>query len=279
MSEIAQYNEISKLYDSTREAAEAHILKSLMENFTGKSVKDMDIIDIGCGTGNYSKYFLQFEPHSLVLMDASEGMISKAKAKLSPDPAKTSLSFKQVVLPEMPYDDNSFDAAMINLVLHHLEKNPDGKSFPKVVQTLKEAYRILKPGGVLTITTVTPEQLDGNWFSKLVPQNTERWHKRLLTHKQMKTILEESGFKLVSAQSTLMASYHPNHDNIEGPLEKSWRDSISFWGTCTESEIQDMIQKVTKMKNEGTLQEFYEKHEKIHIFGALEILAAKKEVK
>jgi SAM-dependent methyltransferase len=162
--------------------------------------------------------------------------------------------------------------------LHHLDKNPDGKSFPVVLKTLKEAYRVLKPGGVLTIIFVTPEQLNANWFSHLVPENTQRWHKRLLSHKQLKTCLEESGFSLKAAFTTLMASYHPEHSNPEGPLSESWRNSISFWGTCSESEIQEMIQNVTRMKNEGTLQEFYETHEKIDIFGALEILAAKKDI-
>lgn len=76
----------------------------------------MDIIDIGCGTGNFSKYFLRFEPRNLALMDASEGMLSKAKDKLQSVPPSTNLSFKHVVLPNMPYEDNSFDAAMMNLV-------------------------------------------------------------------------------------------------------------------------------------------------------------------
>jgi ubiquinone/menaquinone biosynthesis C-methylase UbiE len=78
--------------------------------------QEMDIIDIGCGTGNYAEYFLQFEPRSLTLMDANEGMLAKAKAKLPSDHPKTRLSFKQVVLPEMSYGDNLYDAAMMNLV-------------------------------------------------------------------------------------------------------------------------------------------------------------------
>ena len=39
MSKIANYNELSKSYDSVREPADACILKGLMENFTGKPVK------------------------------------------------------------------------------------------------------------------------------------------------------------------------------------------------------------------------------------------------
>lgn len=76
----------------------------------------MDIIDIGCGTVSFSKYFLQFEPWCITLMDASEGMLNKAKDKLQPVLPSTNLSFKHVILPDMPYEDNSFDAAMINLV-------------------------------------------------------------------------------------------------------------------------------------------------------------------
>lgn len=39
MSKIANYNDISQSYDSAREAADACILKSLMESVTGKCVK------------------------------------------------------------------------------------------------------------------------------------------------------------------------------------------------------------------------------------------------
>lgn len=39
MRKIANYNDISQSYDSAREAADACILKSLMESVTGKCVK------------------------------------------------------------------------------------------------------------------------------------------------------------------------------------------------------------------------------------------------
>lgn len=163
-------------------------------------------------------------------------------------------------------------------VLHHLEKNPDGKSFPVVSKTLKEVYRILKPGGVLTIISVTPEQLGANWFSHLVPENTQRWHKRLPSHKQLKTCLEEAGLSLKSAFTTLIPSHFPGLDNPESILNESWRKNASFFGTCTETELQNMIRSATRMKNEGTLQEFCDTHNRIDTFGPTEILAARKEI-
>ena len=38
MSKVVNYDELSKSFDSVREPADACILKSLMENFTGKCV-------------------------------------------------------------------------------------------------------------------------------------------------------------------------------------------------------------------------------------------------
>lgn len=39
MSKIENYDEVSKSYDSTRGATDAYIVKGMMENFTGKTVK------------------------------------------------------------------------------------------------------------------------------------------------------------------------------------------------------------------------------------------------
>lgn len=82
----------------------------------------MDIIDIACGTGNYADYFKQFKPQSLTLIDASEGMLDEAKAKLMSPLKKPRLSFKKAILPEIPYEDNSFDVGMINMVSALSEK-------------------------------------------------------------------------------------------------------------------------------------------------------------
>ncbi|XP_062615310.1 demethylmenaquinone methyltransferase-like [Saccostrea cucullata] len=278
MSNLTNYNEVSKVYDCGRKAFDGHVLKSTMENFTEKKFQEMDIIDIGSGTGNFSEYFTQFEPRSLTLLDASEGMLNKARAKVKTPSNRTQLTFKQAVLPEIPYKDNSFDAGMINHVVHHLEKNPDGDSYPVLLKTLKQVYRILKPGGVLTIITDTPENLEGNWFVHLVPGAMKKWHKLLPTHKQMKDMLKDSGFTLKSAFRSLMMSYFPVYGDLDGPLHESWRNLNSFWDVCTDTEIQNMVRKVTQMKEEGTLKKYFESHHKIDSTGAYEIFVVKKEL-
>ncbi|XP_062612102.1 ubiquinone/menaquinone biosynthesis C-methyltransferase UbiE-like isoform X1 [Saccostrea cucullata] len=277
MSNITDYyNKVCKMYDKRRRVADAYVHKSLMENFTGKSIGDMDILDAGCGTGNYACYFLDHEPRSLTLVDASDGMLSVAREKLQSPNLKTKLSFKTGVLPNIPFEDNSFDSVMMNLVLHHLEINPDGKSYPNIAKTIKEVYRVLKPRGALTVTTLTPEQFEAYWFCHLVPGAMKQYAKKFPYHKQMKDMLTEAGLTLKTALNMLTTDYHPGHDNLEGPLQEDWRNHLLFWDTCSETEIQDMVQRVQKMKEEGTLRDFYNTHEKTHIFGALQILAAQK---
>ena len=39
MSKVTNYNEVSKTYDTGRQASDAHVIKSLMEHFTGKNVQ------------------------------------------------------------------------------------------------------------------------------------------------------------------------------------------------------------------------------------------------
>lgn len=79
-----------------------------------------------------------------------------------------------------------------------------------------------------------------------------------------------------SSYKTLMASYFPEQRDLEGPLHESWRNLNSFWAICTQSEIQDMVEKVTLMKNENSLREFFQKHDTTYSVGALELFAAQK---
>jgi predicted SAM-dependent methyltransferase len=158
-----------------------------------------------------------------------------------------------------------------------LEDHPDGKSFPTVLKTFKEVYRVLKPGGVLTILNETPENLNGNWYAQLYPQISKRYEQKLPSHKQIKEMLVQSGFAVKSVLKTLWPSFLPEYDHLGGPLEESWRNENSFWTVFTESETQEMIKKVTEMKNNGSLQGFFDKQNNIETVGTYEIFAAKKE--
>lgn len=51
----------------------------------------------------------------------------------------------------LPYEDNKFDAVIINQVVHHLDDMDKDENFPGFEHVVKEFYRVLKPGGKLLI--------------------------------------------------------------------------------------------------------------------------------
>jgi SAM-dependent methyltransferase len=58
-----------------------------------------------------------------------------------------------IELEKLPFDDGSFDAVIFNELFEHLRINP--------IFTFSELLRVLKPGGILTLSTPNLKSLDG----------------------------------------------------------------------------------------------------------------------
>lgn len=80
-------------------------------------VQDIHVLDAGCGTGNYALEFIQHGVGHVTLLDASPGMLEKAKSKLSEHIASGKVTdVIEAMIPMLPFPDGSFDAIMYNLV-------------------------------------------------------------------------------------------------------------------------------------------------------------------
>lgn len=78
-------------------------------------------MDAGCGTGNYAKYFLEYGIGVVSLLDASVAMMDKAKAKLEIEIKAGKIgSIVQATLPEIPFEDGTFDVVVFNTVSCHI---------------------------------------------------------------------------------------------------------------------------------------------------------------
>jgi len=72
------YNSISKVYDQVREE-ELEELYGLLDGV--EICEGSNILDIGCGTGNYTNLMERITGAKVYGLDTSEGMLSKAKEK------------------------------------------------------------------------------------------------------------------------------------------------------------------------------------------------------
>jgi len=91
------------------------------------------LLDVGCGLGMYVRQFRAFSQATFGV-DIDLEKLQEAAADLP--------NLAQSLAEALPFPDNTFDVVLLHEVIEHVRS--DG-------QTLKEAYRCLKPGGRLVI--------------------------------------------------------------------------------------------------------------------------------
>ena len=115
-------------------ADERRIVLDLME----LSPSDQ-VIDIGCGPGNYSRYLARIARDGLVVgMDASEAMVAAASKRGGDE----NLAYLRADACGLPFGDGEFDAICCVGVLHMIDRP---------MAALAEMVRVLAPGGRLVV--------------------------------------------------------------------------------------------------------------------------------
>ncbi|MDE6108462.1 MAG: methyltransferase domain-containing protein, partial [Oscillospiraceae bacterium] len=71
----------------------------------------------------------------VILSDLSEGMLQKAQENLQ---GMEKIRFSTIDIQDIPFEDNTFDVVIANMMLYHV---------PDMAKGLGEVRRVLKPGG------------------------------------------------------------------------------------------------------------------------------------
>ncbi len=123
--------------------------KSAVAQLSGIDLRDKEIIDIGCGTGVISLLALEMGAKKAVCGDISASMLElagKNSKAAGIDPGR--LSFCQLDAESLPYADNSFDAVITGMSFG---------LFPDQKKAVDEMFRVLKPGGLISLGAHGPE--------------------------------------------------------------------------------------------------------------------------
>lgn len=99
-----------------------------------------EVLECACGTGAISRYIADRCKH-LTATDYSEGMLKQAKKHLA---SKENVTFAQVDIKHLPYEDQSFDAVVAGKVIHLL---------PEPQKAMAELLRACKDGGKVILPT------------------------------------------------------------------------------------------------------------------------------
>jgi ubiquinone/menaquinone biosynthesis C-methylase UbiE len=144
--------DVRQSYDKIAEDF-SHSRKSVWEEFKplAEYVKDGDkVLDLGCGNGRMIELF-QGKNIEYIGIDNSQKLIEIARQKYPNGNFQTFNGLK------IPYPDNYFNAIFCIAVLHHIPGSELRQEF------LKEAKRVLKPGGRLILGTWYLWQKDTFW--------------------------------------------------------------------------------------------------------------------
>jgi SAM-dependent methyltransferase len=106
------------------------------------------VLDVGAGIGNwYAAIRQELGPEvSYTGVDQSQAMVSALAERFGSDTQATAL---QADATHLPWPDASFDWVGLHFMLYHV---------PDIAGALREADRVLKPGGVLSAATNGPLQ-------------------------------------------------------------------------------------------------------------------------
>ncbi|SHN88436.1 class I SAM-dependent methyltransferase [Desulfitobacterium chlororespirans] len=110
-------------------------------------------LDIGCGIGLYTLLLAEtvgLNGHVLGI-DTTEEFLKKACSLASDKSLEKSVSFKKADASKLPFQDNTFDWAGSMDFVGYGNQNP--------VSLLKEAHRVVKPGGIVFILMWSSQML------------------------------------------------------------------------------------------------------------------------
>lgn len=151
------------------------------------------VLDVGCGTGALAQLVLEALPDvELDGVDLSPAMLDRARQRLGRRAA-----LHQADSEHLPFADETFDVAYCNDSFHH---------YPDPRRAAFEAWRVLRPGGVLVVGECwlpTPARTVMNAF---MPYNNEG-DVRIYSERELRDILGtwfgEVGWKRAGSNACL----------------------------------------------------------------------------
>ena len=101
------------------------------------------VLDLGCGTATLTLMIKQTHPEAQVTgLDGDPKALEIARGKVAR--SGLTITLDEGMAFDLPYPDNSFDRVFSGLLFHHLTREDK-------VRTLKEVFRVLRPGGELHV--------------------------------------------------------------------------------------------------------------------------------
>jgi 2-polyprenyl-3-methyl-5-hydroxy-6-metoxy-1,4-benzoquinol methylase len=204
-----------------------------------KNGQQARFLDVGCGNGSFLAAMRDFG-WDVVGVEPDTKAVAVARNDFG-------LDVKVGTLEDVRFPTGVFDVVRMNHVIEHL---------PDPIHTLRECYRVLRPGGRLVIYTPNI----ASWGHRFGFQNA--WlcldpprHLNLFSARTLKLIAERVAFRVDAvytvsrgASHTWMTSWRIRQDGI---LSRDWRKDVP-WQVRIQAQIVKVLEAMfCRVKNVG----------------------------
>ncbi|KIW87067.1 uncharacterized protein Z519_12364 [Cladophialophora bantiana CBS 173.52] len=223
----------------TVENSAAFLLPHLQPHFT--------VVDLGCGPGTITKGFCPHVPDGSVIgIDAADSVIELARAGASEKEYPNLRFCVGDITARLPLDDNSVNVVYTSQVLYHI---------PAPVRVIKEALRVLKPGGMLAMRETDtliyhPANPGTEAFTATMARAVSPGAQGIGSGRRIHLWAQEAGFERSKMQVRAGATCHPAPDEsrwwaniqverLQGEIGRKWLEELKI--VHNQAEIDTMV--------------------------------------
>lgn len=223
------YNEYKEMREgniNANELIEIPIMKSMLPDLKGKK-----ILDLGCGNGSMSKYFVNNGAKYVLALDISKNMIEEAKEKNSDE----KITFDVLGMEEISSIKEKFDIVFSSLAFHYIE------DFNKLTNDINE---LLNENGMLLFSQEHPTALApvlDKGMKNRIELNNKRYY--LLNN------YNENGKRIFVWNNCDVIKYHRNFEHIINTLIKNKFNIVELKESTATKEAIDLVEKYKYQKD------------------------------
>ena len=191
------FDRLTALYDPVMRLfmREAAVKGRLVEQ--GRVEKGQRVLDLGCGTATLAIMIKKVHPGVDVIgIDGDRNILEFAREKVRMSgldiPLFDALAF------DLPCRDEYFDRVFASLLFHHLKRE-------NKVRAVREAYRVLRPGGELHVADFGAPRNKLMWLASLITRHFEEASDNV--RGLVPEMLCEAGFAPVDAAAHFMTIF------------------------------------------------------------------------